>query len=99
MSADVVLAIAGALSGTGGSIITAFSVNGVLRELYLAQQFFSFTAEALATNQPDVPVFTGTERRFKTAETRSARKVWFGVILLALGFILQAGSVLLQKHI
>jgi hypothetical protein len=94
MRLRAILAIAGALCGTVGSIITAFSVNSVLRELHLAQEFLNVTAEALATDQRDVPVFTGTDRRFGKAESRSSKILSLGVALLAIGFILQAASVL-----
>jgi hypothetical protein len=92
----MVLAIGGAFAGTAGSIITAFSVNRALTELHLGQRFLGVTLEGLAMNQPNVPIFTGTERRFKNAASHGARLVWLGVALLATGFILQALSVLLS---
>ena len=94
MSPQAVLAVMGALSGTAGSIITAFSVNNVLSELHLSQRFVSTTVERLATDHPEVPIFTGTDKRIDKAKAKSSLLVWSGVILLALGFILQAASAL-----
>lgn len=94
MSLRAILAIAGALSGTTGSIITAFSVNNVLGELHFAQELLGVTAETLATDELGVPVFTGTEHRYKKALSLSSKILWLGVALLAIGFILQAGSIL-----
>lgn len=95
MSTQAILAVSGALAGTVGSIITAFSVNQALAELHLAQQALGVTVEGLATNQPNVPIFTGTEKRYQRADAHGARLVWLGVALLAAGFILQALSVVL----
>jgi hypothetical protein len=95
MSAHTILAVVGGFCGTAGSIITAFGVNRSLKELYLGQQFISVTVEGLATRQPDVPVFVGTERRFERAQSHDAKVVWVGVALLALGFILQAVSTVI----
>jgi hypothetical protein len=94
MSLQAILAIVGALCGTTGSIITAFSVGRVLKELYLGQQFVSVSVEALVTGGV-VPLFTGTERRFKAAELGSVKVVWLGVVLLVFGFLLQGVSILL----
>lgn len=88
-----ILAIAGALCGTTGSIITAFSFGRVRRKLNLNQQFLSVTVEMLATAQGDVPVFKGTERRFNRAGLGSTVVLWLGAALLGLGFIPQAGSI------
>jgi hypothetical protein len=95
MSWHVILGVAGAFCGMSGSIITAFSANAIFNELYLAQEFLSVTTEAFATGQRDVPVFTGTDRRFERAQRRSAKIVWLGVALLALGFVLQGVSTAL----
>lgn len=93
-----ILTIAGALCGTLGSILTAFSVNRVLGELHLAQGLLNTTAEALAHPQSDVPIFTGLDKRFSQASAHSSRVIWFGVVLLALGFILQTASNLLTAY-
>lgn len=98
MSISTILAIAGAFAGTAGSIITAFSVNQALAALHLGQRALSVTVEGLATNQRDIPIFKGTEKHFERAEAHGAKLVWFGVLLLGAGFILQALSVLLPPH-
>lgn len=89
------LAILGAACGTGGSIVTAFSVNRVLQTLSENDQFLNATVEALVTQQSNVPIFNGTNARFNRAQRGSASIVWFGVVLLCLGFILQAVSIVL----
>jgi hypothetical protein len=94
MTSQAILAIGGAFAGTTGSMLTAFSVNRALTELHLAQRFLGVTVERLATSQSAIPIFTGTEQRFKSAEAYGSRLVWIGVALLAAGFILQALSVL-----
>lgn len=87
------LAVAGAAAGSLGSIITAFSLSHVIRELNIARQFISATVDALASNESDVPVFTGLDRRYDRAVKLGNRLVWLGVALLVAGFILQAVSV------
>jgi len=96
MPPHVIFAVAGALCGTLGSIFTAFSVNRVLEEMRRAHDFLSVTAEALATDQRDVPVFTGTDRRIINAQSCDKKKLCAGIVLLALGFILQSVSVIVR---
>lgn len=83
------LAIAGAFCGSLGSILTAFSLNAVVRELNFARQFQEITQEALAGRGP-VPIFTGLDQRMAAAQATANRYLWPGVLLLAAGFILQA---------
>ena len=87
------LTIAGAAAGSMGSIITAFSLNSVIRELNIARQGIEVTVEALASNQRNVPVFQGFDERHERAVRCGTKLVWLGVCLLVAGFVLQAGSV------
>ena len=87
------LAVAGAATGSFGSIITAFSLNSVIRELNIARKGIEVTVEALASNQHDVPVFEGFDQRYDRAVRLGNKLVWLGVFLLVSGFILQAVSV------
>lgn len=48
MSMQHMVAILGAASGSLGSIITAFSLNTIVRELNIARQGIEHTVEALA---------------------------------------------------
>lgn len=92
LTAQQWIAVAGAASGALGSILTAFSLSDVIRELHLARQFIEITLRALAENQ-DVPIFTGLDRRQERAEKRGRLILWAGVLLLVAGFILQAVAV------
>lgn len=87
------LAVFGALAGSLGSIITAFSLNSAIRELNIARKGIETTVEALASNQQDIPVFQGFDQRFDRAVSLGNKLVWLGVFLLAAGFVLQAVSV------
>ena len=89
-------AIAGALCGSLGSIITAFSLNATIRELNFARQGLAATSEALASNQRDVPFFEGFDDRIRRAQRQGMALVWAGVLLLSAGFVLQAISTVLQ---
>lgn len=92
MTTPQLLALLGGASGTVGSILTAFSLNGVIRELKFARLALDTTIEAVATNQRDIPVFTGVDKRIEQAEKKGSWILWAGVILLATGFLLQAAS-------
>ena len=63
MSGQQWLAVLGAAAGSLGSIITAFSLNSVIRELNIARRAIETTVEALACNQRDIPVFQGFDQR------------------------------------
>jgi hypothetical protein len=94
MTTQAILAIAGGFAGTAGSIITAFSVNRILRELQFAHEALSVTIEGLATDQQPVAIFTGIKNRFKKAEVYGSVILWIGIGLLAVGFICQSLSSL-----
>jgi hypothetical protein len=87
------LAVAGAAAGSLGSIITAFSLNSVIRELNIARKGIETTVEALASNQHDIPMFQGFDKRYDRAVSFGNKLVWVGVFLLVAGFVLQAVSV------
>jgi hypothetical protein len=86
------LAVAGGAAGSMGSIITAFSLNYVIRELNIARRAIEMTVQALAVNQQNVPVFHGLDQRYDRAVRRGNCLVFTGVFLLVAGFILQAVS-------
>ncbi len=88
-------AVSGAAAGSLGSIITAFSLNAVIRELNIARRFLEVTVEALASNQPNIPVFQGLEDRYHRASRWGNKVVWVGVALLVAGFVLQSVSICL----
>lgn len=94
MDTQQMLAVAGAACGTLGSIITAFSVSHVIRELEFSRQANEETVKMMARNQGDIPIFTGFGDRMKRAVKSDSRKLYLGVLLLAAGFILQAGATL-----
>ena len=92
MNVSTALAIGGGLCGTLGSIITAFSLSRLLTELHLANELLRITVESYITERQDVPLFKGTDKRHESAEKHGTLLTWLGVVLLALGFILQAAS-------
>jgi hypothetical protein len=87
------LAVLGAGAGSLGSIITAFSLNSVIRELNVARKGIETTVDVLASGQRDIPVFRGFDQRFDRAVSLGNKLVWLGVLLLVAGFILQAVAV------
>jgi predicted cobalt transporter CbtA len=94
MGTQQILAVAGAASGALGSIVTAFSLSSVLRELNIARGFLEVTVSAIATQSRAIPVFEGLEKRHHRATKWSNVVLWFGVALLVGGFVLQAMSIL-----
>lgn len=88
------LAVGGGFCGSLGSILTAFSVSRSIFELNFARQTVFLTVEQLV-NRGRIPIFTGHDERFKRATKRDGRLLWFGVVLLVLGFVLQASSTFL----
>ena len=93
MSGQQWLAVFGAAAGSLGSIITAFSLNSVIRELNIARKGIETSVEAIADNQRGIPVFKGFDQRYDRAVNRGNKLVWLGVFLLVAGFVLQAASV------
>lgn len=91
------IAIIGALSGTLGSIITVFSLTSVIRELNIARDFLEITVKQLTLNESDIYNFEGLDERYHKASKWSTKASWIGVILLAIGFILQAVNIFLFK--
>jgi hypothetical protein len=98
MPSSTTLAIAGAIAGTIGSIITAFGANSTLRALHLGQDAQNETIRKLLSSSSGSSISTGLDRQFDRAGASGARLVWLGVVLLALGFISQALSVLSSSH-
>lgn len=98
MTLAAILAIAGGLFGALGSIVTAFSLNRLFAELRLAQEFLGITVEAYVNGIRDVPMFEGMQERYETAKKHGSTLTWIGVVLLALGFIFQAASVVISEH-
>jgi len=96
MNAQQWLAVFGAAAGSLGSIITAFSLNTVIRELNIARRGIEVTVEALSNNQHNIPVFQGFNQRMARATRRGNFLVFVGVFLLVAGFILQAISVIIN---
>lgn len=78
--------------GSLGSIITAFSLNGVIRELNIARKGIETTMKIFISPSPGVPVFEGFDKRFDRSARRGNVLVGVGVILLVVGFIFQAIS-------
>jgi hypothetical protein len=90
------LSIAGAGAGALGSIVTAFSLNRVFRELDLSRQFLEVTLKAVAGNVRNIPVFEGLDDRMRRASAWSSGFVWLGVLLLVAGWMMQGVGVLLS---
>lgn len=96
MTAVQVLAVLGAGTGSLGSIITAFSVNGVLRALRLGNEAVARSVGSIAESVAhggDIYVFTGQDKHYVRAARTSGRVVWVGVLFLIAGFVLTAWSV------
>ncbi len=93
MTTGQCVSVIGAACGTLGSILTAFSLNSAISEINFARKPLEVTVEGIATKQPNIPVFTGLDRRFDKAGRKGAAIAWIGVGLLAMGFILQAVGV------
>jgi hypothetical protein len=93
MNSQQWLATIGAAAEALGSIITAFSLNSVVRELNIARGFLEVAVAALARNSRDIPVFEGLEDRYHHASKWGTKLVWVGVALLVAGFVLQAVSI------
>ena len=97
-----ILTILAAACGTAGSILTAYSVSGLIRELVLARRFNSLSIEAIAKyvagTTRDIPLFKGLNENHKKAEKKGNVKLWIGVMLLAVGFILQTVSMISSSN-
>ena len=78
MIAQQWVAIIGAGAGSLGSIITAFSLNNVIRELNIAREALEVFIEAMASNQRGVPVFEGLNERYHRASKRGTIFLWIG---------------------
>lgn len=90
------LAVLGAGAGSLGSILTAFSLNWVVKELNIARMGIETTLEALvAPHKPGIPMFQGFDRRFGRASRWGNLFLVIGVLCLIAGFVLQATSVLI----
>jgi len=84
MTTPQFLAVAGAAAGTLGSIITAFSLNGVVSVLNAARKALELSNEVAATSNDRV-VFDGFDQLMRTASWQGTKLLWLGVALLALG--------------
>jgi hypothetical protein len=94
ISTSTILAIAGGLAGTAGSIITAFGANNTLKALRLSLDAHDLTITTYLTGQHNIPLWDGLAKQNEKARVRDAKLVNVGVTLLAAGFLLQALSVL-----
>ncbi len=92
MTTPQLLAVLGAGAGTLGSIITAFSLNGVVSVLNAARNALELSNEVAATSNDRV-VVRGFDELMRTASWRGTKLLWLGVALLALGFVFQALSI------
>jgi hypothetical protein len=98
MTTPQLLSILGAAAGSLGSIITAFSVNGVLRALRLGNEAVATSIQSIAesiAHGGNIFVFNGQDEHYRRAARVSGWIVWVGVSLLIAGFALQALSMLL----
>ncbi len=92
MSSSACLSIGGLFSGFLGSIILAFSLNSVLRELILAANWADLTLESLLQTAPVVKA-TGLDKRLDRGALKSKRWSVFGAVLLVVSFALQFAAV------
>ena len=86
------LAILGIILGTVGSIATAFSIGKTLQAMNLAVAAVRVTVSDLATNKRDTRIIEGTDKHLQRAASRDAKVLWFGIVLLVLGFACQTAS-------
>ncbi len=93
MNTSQILAVIGAATGTLGSILTAFSLNGVVSVLNAARNALELSNEMAATSN-DRLIAGGFDQLFQRASRSGGWLLWLGVSLLAAGFIFQALSVL-----
>lgn len=93
MTTSQILAAIGAAAGTLGSILTAFSINGVVSVLNTARKALELSNEMAAMSN-DRLVVNGLDKQVQRASRKGAWLLWVGVSLLAAGFILQALGVL-----
>jgi predicted kinase len=92
MDTSTILAFAGGLAGTAGSVITAVGANRTLSALRLAVDAHDLTLKLHLTNQRNQVLWDGLPKQNEKARAHDAKLVWSGISLLALGFILQALS-------
>ena len=92
MSTSITLAILGGAAGLVGSIITAFSAYNTLNAYRLMLEAHDLTITEISSSGSSIHVFTGLSEQNKKAMTRDTRFVLFGILLLAIGFVLQTVS-------
>jgi hypothetical protein len=88
-----VLALVGTGLGTIGSILTAFGLNGAIRELKFARSTLQSTVESLARNDPNIVIATGHDKRINRAFRCGSSVVWLGIALLLIGLGIQVLAV------
>jgi hypothetical protein len=92
-----IIAVAGGLVCTGGSIMTAYGANNTLKALRSSLGAHDLTITRYVTGQHIVPLFAGLPRQTEKAMAHDAKLVKGGVKLLVAGFILQTLSVLFSS--
>lgn len=88
----------GAGAGTIGSIVTAFSLNAIIRELNFARELLEITMDAVASDQADIPVFKGLNIRMARASRKGKILLWVGVALLVAGWVLQSLAISFPRN-
>src|ERR1700693_888996 len=83
--------------GLLGSVILAFSLNGVLSEIALAINFIDTALEGMLSSQGDILRARGLQRRLDRATRKSSRWTIVGLIMLAAAFGLQLIALYAQK--
>lgn len=92
VSTSITLSILGGASGLFGSIITGFSAYNTLKSHRLMLEAHDLTITEIATNQKSIHLFEGLSDKSKKAMKRDSCFVVFGILLLAIGFVLQTVS-------
>lgn len=95
MPVPALLSLIGLVLGFAGTIILAFSLNGLLAGLALASKAHDFAIEQLSAPEGDVVIFTGTNKHIERGEKRGTWLIWIGLLLVAASFVGQAAGLLL----
>jgi hypothetical protein len=94
MTTAAVLTISSGAFGVVGSIILAFSLNGVLSEIGFARFAMEQAVVSIARNETDVIIVSNLAERMEKAQGKATLQLYAGISFLVVGFICQSLSVL-----
>lgn len=91
------LSLIGSIIAFIGTVVLTFSLGGVLREFRIAVNALSMTIESI-TGGGDICVFTGLEKRIKTALKKSMIPTMIGLGLIMFSVVVQGYSINLSTN-